>query len=169
MSPELYTRTLSSGIKVTSFYPYTDIAPLIQTKHTFIGHEIFKILAANSFKTLSKNYQGEKFYVIPIDDHVKHGYSHTATLAHATKSDFLTPLYGKLHAQNQETYSGKSLEFRLNNPRDFLFKGGLKGDVILVDDVVTTGATLNEAIQVLNDHSVNVFHTFVLADASREG
>ena len=169
LSPELFTRTLSTGIEVTSFYPYHDISSLIQTKHTFIGHEIFKIVAANSFQTLSKTYQGEKLYVIPIDDHVRNGYSHTALLAQATKSTYLTPLFGTLHAQNQETYSGKSLDFRRNNPRNFTYNGETLQDVILVDDVVTTGSTLNEAITVLHHHGVRVFHTFVLADASREG
>ena len=38
-------------------------------------------------------------------------------------------------------------------------------DVILIDDIVTTGSTLEEAHDALKKHDVNVLFALVLADA----
>jgi competence protein ComFC len=61
-------------------------------------------------------------------------------------------------------YSGKSLQFRLEHPRDFVYKGKSNIDVILVDDIITTGITLQEAQKVLMTHGVNVLFALTLAD-----
>jgi len=103
-------------------------------------------------------------FAIPIDDHVRHGYSHSAILAKATKP-FLMPLYGSLRAKNHESYSGKSKTFRQVNKRDFIFTCKDEIDVILIDDIVTTGSTLEEAYETLKKHGVNVLFALVLADA----
>jgi len=73
-------------------------------------------------------------------------------------------LYSTLHSQSNVTYAGKSLEFRLKNPRNFKYSGARNIDVVLVDDVVTTGTTINEAKEVLKKYGVNVLFTLVLAD-----
>jgi competence protein ComFC len=61
-------------------------------------------------------------------------------------------------------YSGKSLQYRLEHPRDFVYTGKSGIDVILVDDIVTTGITLQEAQKVLMEHDVNVLFALTLAD-----
>ena len=61
-------------------------------------------------------------------------------------------------------YAGKSLQFRLDNPRDFDYHGKKDVDVILVDDIITTGITLQEAQKVLTQSGVNVLFALVLAD-----
>jgi len=73
-------------------------------------------------------------------------------------------LYSTLHSTSNVKYAGKSLEFRLNNPRKFEYKGKKNIDVVLVDDIVTTGTTLKEAKQVLKRAGVNVLFSVVLAD-----
>ena len=67
-------------------------------------------------------------------------------------------------AQNNINYAGKDLQFRLKNPRNFKYSGQKNIDVILVDDIVTTGSTLNEAKQTLQQYGVNVIFSLVLAD-----
>jgi competence protein ComFC len=67
-------------------------------------------------------------------------------------------------AQNRVNYSGKSLQFRLEHPRDFRYSGKTSIDAILVDDIVTTGITLQEAQKVLTSAGVNVLFALVLAD-----
>ena len=67
-------------------------------------------------------------------------------------------------AQNRVNYSGQDLQSRLENPRDFLYKGKSNIDVILVDDIITTGITLQEAQKVLLSHGVNVLFALTLAD-----
>ena len=148
---------------IVSFYPYDEIESLIKYKYHPFGSRIFEILAKNSFKYFSENYK-EKIYSISIDDKVKKGYSHTAILNHSLKSKYITPLYKKLMAQNNINYAGKDLQFRLKNPRNFKYSGQKNIDVILVDDIVTTGSTLNEAKQTLQQYGVNVIFSLVLAD-----
>jgi len=67
-------------------------------------------------------------------------------------------------AQNRVHYAGKDLQFRLNHPRHFTYTGKSYIDVILVDDIITTGITLQEAQKVLIQHNVNVLFALTLAD-----
>ncbi len=80
----------------------------------------------------------------------------------------MTPLYGSLRAQNYESYSGKSRAYRQANKRDFVFTCKDEIDAILIDDIVTTGSTLQEAHETLKKQGVNVLFALVLADA-KEG
>lgn len=165
LAPTPAFRVLESGLKVYSFYNYSDLAPLLHTKHTYIGAKIFAQLGKHTFFEFLKTFELPKgIYAIPIDDHVRHGYSHSAILAKATKP-FLTPLYGSLRAQNHESYSGKSRAYRQANKRDFIFTCKDEMDAILIDDIVTTGSTLEEAYATLKKHNVNVLFALVLADA----
>jgi competence protein ComFC len=82
------------------------------------------------------------------------------------KTTFLTPLFNSLHSTNSVKYAGKSLEFRLNNPRKFRYKGPKNIDVILIDDIKTSGITLNEAKETLKKYGVRVYLSIVLADLS---
>ena len=145
---------------VISFYKYENIELLIKYKYEKFGSFIFKELAT-SFSLFSKKYP-HKLNVIPIDDKIDKGYSHTAILANAMKKD--KKLFSTLHSTNNIKYAGKSLEFRLNNPREFKYFGPKGIDVVLVDDIVTTKTTLKEAKEVLKKHNVNVLFSVVLAD-----
>lgn len=150
---------------IVSFYNYDEIEWLVKFKYHRFGHSIFKILADNSFKIFAKEIR-ENFFVIPIDDKIEKGFSHTAILANSMKTKFLTPLFNSLYSTNNVKYAGKTFEFRLNNPRNFKYKGKKNIDVILLDDVKTTGTTLNEAKEVLAKFGVNVYLSVVLADLS---
>ena len=152
---------------IVSFYNYEEIELLIKYKYTRFGSRIFKILADNSFKLFAKEIK-EEFFIIPIDDKTEKGFSHTAILANSMKTKFLTPLFNSLSALNDVHYAGESLEFRLNNPREFVYNGKENIDVFLVDDIKTTGTTLNEAKEVLKKHNVNVFLSVVLADVGEK-
>jgi len=71
--------------------------------------------------------------------------------------------HAKLMANNKVNYSGKNLQFRLENPRDFSYIGKKDIEVILVDDIVTTGTTLKEATQLLKQNGVEVLFALTLA------
>ncbi len=78
----------------------------------------------------------------------------------------LTPLYQTLYAKNPVSYAGKSLKFRQENPRNFCLKRKVRGkEIVLVDDIVTTGLTLMEAKECLESNGGKVLNAFVLADA----
>ncbi len=167
LTPSIYKRSLSNGVEVISFYKYEEIKQLLFTKHTDLGFYVYNILASLSFQKFAQEFEA-KFSIasIPIDDNVKSGYSHTAILNKRLQSKNITPLYNKLRANNSMTYSGKSKEFRLMNPREFQMKGFEQESVILVDDIVTTGATLSEASNLLKREKKNVLFCLTLTDVS---
>ncbi len=167
LTPSLYRRKILHNIEVISFYKYDDIKTLLHTKHTDLGYYVYTILAQNSLALFAKEFSYEtKVASIAVDDVPKGGYSHTAILNKALKSDFIKPEFGKLRAKNKVTYSGKSREFRMQNPRDFTLGRVDANEVILVDDIVTTGLTFSEAIGVLKQNGKEALLCLALADAS---
>ncbi len=103
-------------------------------------------------------------YIVGVDEYVKSGYAHVGVLTHQMKSNMCIPQHASLMAQNRVNYAGKNLQFRLSHPRDFVYTGKKDVDVILVDDIITTGITLQEAQKVLMQSGVNVLFALVLAD-----
>jgi len=171
---ELFATTISrrtvGTLEVISFYPYDTIEPLLLTKHTPEGYRIYKALSQITMKPFIKTFcksDKKDIYIIGIDEDIKSGYSHVALLTHAMKSKHTIPLYGRLMARNRVTYAGKDLQFRLEHPRDFLYTGKQGIDVILVDDIITTGITLQEAHKTLISYDVNVLFALTLADADK--
>ncbi len=149
-----------------SFYDYDTVEFLVKYKYHRFGHRVYKILADKALKVFAGEIK-ENFYIIPVDDNIKKGYSHTAVLAKSMKTSFLTPLYGVLYAKNSVHYAGKSLEFRLQHPRNFKYTGPSSIDVILVDDLLTTGLTLNEAEETLKKFNVKTALKVVLCDLGK--
>ena len=167
LTPSIYKRTLKNGIQVISFYKYDEIKEFLFTKHTDIGFYIYNILANMSFKKFAYEFNTQQEYVsIAIDDNIKNGYSHTAILNKALKSNNIKPIYNKLRAKSDITYSGKSKYFRENNPRNFQLSNFKEKDVILVDDIVTTGTTLTEAISKLQKSDKSIAFCLTLTDVS---
>jgi len=166
LQPSITKRMLGS-LEVYSFFKYQHIEDLLLTKHTPQGYKVFKALAEISFKPFSQKFSQEddsKIYVIGIDENVKSGYSHVALLTHEMKTKNVKVLHGKLMAKNEVNYSGKSLQYRLENPREFKYNGEGNIEVILVDDIVTTGTTLKEAKEHLEKSGIEVLFALTLAD-----
>jgi len=166
LSPILHKRKILGSIPVYSFYPYNEIEPLLLTKHTDIGYYIYTILANRSFGAFAVEWQYENTVAsVGIDDRAESGYSHTAVLNRALKSNTIVPQYGKLRASQHYKYAGKSVEERLMNPRRFMYTPFSEHEVILVDDIVTTGTTLSEATEVLHAKGKKVILCLTLTDA----
>ncbi|MEA2091091.1 MAG: ComF family protein [Campylobacterota bacterium] len=167
LTPSIYKRKILNNIEVISFYKYSDIKDLLHTKHTDLGYYIYSILAKNSLKKFTENFQYPDILTsIAVDDNIKSGYSHTAILNKALKSRYIKPEFNKLKAKNSISYSGKSREFRLLNPRDFTFNNSTANNIILVDDIITTGSTLTQAIQTIQKDEKKILFCLTLADAS---
>lgn len=168
LSPSFFKRKLLGNIPVYSFYKYQDIESLLLTKHTDLGYYIYTILAKNSFTPFAQNFTFEsKVCSLSIDDHVKSGYSHTAILNKELSCKYIKPRYAKLRAGSSTSYSGKDYQFRLLNPRKFKMKSFGEDDVILVDDIITTGLTLTQAVQEVQSKDKNVLFCLTLADARK--
>jgi len=166
LKPSIRKRKISNNIEVISFYKYSDIKDFIHTKHTDLGFYIYNILAKNSFEKFAKEFEfAHAINSIAIDDNTKDDYSHTAILNKALKSKYIKPLFNKLRAKNTVSYSGKTREFRLLNPRNFELKDFCGKDIILTDDIITTGITLTQAIQTSQTKDKEVLFCLTLADA----
>ena len=169
LSPSLYKRKLNNGIEVISFYRYKEIKDLLFTKHTDLGYSIYNLLAKNSFQKFAKEFDVDfKVVSLAIDDNPKSSYSHTAVLNKHLKSPHIKPLYNKIRAKNQHSYSGQSKAFRLQNPRNFEIQKINSQHIILVDDIVTTGTTLLEASNLLLKQNKEVLFCLTLADVSQQ-
>lgn len=167
LTPSIYKRKIINEIEVISFYKYNDIKELLHTKHTDLGYYIYTILAKNSLKKFAQEFNyPHTIASIAIDDHVKNGYSHTAILNKSLKSKNIKPLFNKLRAKNRVTYSAKSREFRILNPKGFELKDFEEKDVVLVDDIITTSSTLNQAVLAMQNCNKDVLFCLTLADAS---
>ena len=168
LQPSFYKRKIRGNIDVYSFYKYKDIEKLLHTKHTDLGFYIYSLLAKIAFERFSENFSFEENVVsLGVDEHVKHGYSHTAILNRALKSEHIHPRFNRLTATSKETYSGKSFQYRLLHPRRFEVKAFKENYVILVDDIVTTGMTLTQAAEALEREGKEVLFCLTLADAEK--
>ena len=165
-TPIFNKRELSKGFFVYSFYEYSAIKDLLGTKYKFFGDRVFNTLGNLAFKKFASHFEfSSPVEIVPIDDHTRHEFSHTAILAKHLKSKILTPKTNTLRAKNPIQYAGKSLEFRKNNPRDFQYTGGSGKLIILVDDLVTTGTTLLEAKRTIEQNNSTVLFALTLSDA----
>ena len=166
-APTIRKRKVGS-LDVISFYRYSTLESLLLHKHKPEGYRIFRELADATLKPFIENFVREDpkpVAVIGIDERVKGGYSHVATMTRRMKTRLSTPLHASLLSRNHVNYAGKTLQYRLDHPRDFQYCGPKGIDVILVDDIITTGITLQEAQSTLKQHNVNVLFALTLADA----
>jgi len=164
--PTVSTRKVGT-LDVISFFKYSTLESLLLTKHKPEGYRIYKSLAKMTMKPFIEEFvesDDRDVYIVGIDEHVKSGYAHVALLTRAMKTKYSIPQHSALMAGNRVNYSGKTLQYRLEHPRDFIYTGKSDIDVILIDDIVTTGITLQEAQKVLMAHGVNVLFALTLAD-----
>ena len=164
--PSVTTRKVGT-LDVISFFKYSALESLLHSKHKPEGYRIYKALADMTMKPFIEVFaanDSRDIYIVGIDEYVKNGYAHVALLTRAMKTKTSKPMHSALMAKNRVNYSGKSLQYRLENPREFVYKGKSEIDVILVDDIITTGITLQEAQKELMAHDVNVLFALTLAD-----
>ena len=166
-APTIRKRKVGS-LDVISFYRYSSVESLLLHKHKPEGYRIFRELADATLKPFIENFVREDskpVAVIGIDETIKGGYSHVAAMTRQMKTRLSTPLHASLLSRNRVNYAGKTLQYRLDHPRDFHYRGPKGIDAILVDDIITTGITLQEAQSTLKRYHVNVLFALTLADA----
>ena len=171
------------GFSVFYYYGYSEIRELILSKHHEYGAAVLARIASLSLakfpihlrREISANPQNYeafkttdgvfKFNAVPLDDDARSGYSHTAILARALKSELVEPKFHCLRAQNRVKYTGQSLEFRLKHKRNFKILTPPQFPVILVDDIITSGLSMLQAREALIDGGFMPVCGLVLANA----
>jgi len=168
----LFTPTVSrrkiGTLEVVSLFRYRNIEPFLLTKHTPAGYRLYRYFSKRLIQPFLDDFAthiDEAVTLIPIDERVYSGYSHTALLAHYAGSEKIQIAHGALRATTHVHYAGRSLAFRLAHPRGFRYRGSSGLEAILIDDIITTGVTLQEAQQCLMQHGVEVLFALTLADA----
>ncbi len=160
-----------ANLDVVSFFDYYLTVEFIKSKYITSGYRIYKFIAKKYFQPFIKNYiisldSKKNIYLIGIDESVDRGYSNVALLTHySAKNSNTKALHNVLKAKSRVKYAGQTLEFRLNNPRGFVYSGPKNIDVILIDDTITTGTTLEEASRVLKESGVNIHFALTVANA----
>jgi competence protein ComFC len=155
---------------VVSLFRYSTIEPFLLTKHAPVGHRIYRYLGKQYVAPFFLNFAAQAeapFALVGVDEHVRHGYAHTALLYRGIRHPVIQKLHGTLLANNPVKYAGKTLQYRLEHPRDFRYGGMGSLDAVLIDDIVTTGLTLQEAQHTMQDANINVLFALTLADAQR--
>ena len=169
LSPSLYKREIEN-VPVYTFYRYSEIKDLLFSKHSDLGFYIYKILAQQSFAKFAKTFALEgdisPFASVAIDDVPKSGYSHTALLNQALKTPYIQVLHNRLRDESGISYAGKSKAFRLLHPRQFSLKPFEQKELILVDDIITTGLTFQAAIKKMQQANKEVAFCLALADVA---
>ena len=173
LTPEMIKKEVGN-VEVISFFDYYLTVEFIKSKYTTSGYRVYKFLSqkyiAPFIETYTKSLENKKpLYLIGVDENVSRGYSNVAQMVHygSLKSSAIA-LHNVLKAKNKVKYAGESLEFRLNNPRNFIYSGPSDIDAILIDDTITTGTTIEEASRVLKEYNVNLHFALTLANA-KEG
>lgn len=166
LTPSFHKREIEDGFFNYSFYSLSELEDLISSKYYFHGDRVFNLLAKLSFAKFASNFTfTSQVFAIPIDDHTRHDFSHTAILAKHLNSQFITPKYNSLKATNIVKYAGKDSEFRQKNPRKFEVTNITNQMTILCDDLITTGATIKQAKKALEKKNNQVLFSLTLADA----
>ena len=174
LTPEMIEEEIGN-LEVVSFFDYYLTVEFVKSKYLPSGYRVYKFLAKKFFAPFIKHYvenlkDNKEIYLIGVDENIDRGYSNVALLTHIGAKDTkgVKALHNVLRAKNKVKYAGQSLEFRLENPRDFVYNGPKNIDAILVDDTTTTGTTLEQAHRVLKENGVNVHFALTLANA-KEG
>jgi competence protein ComFC len=153
-------------MRVYFLYEYEEIEPLLLEKHGPAGWRLWRALARIAFEALPPHQLPER--VVAVDDRCGTGYSHSAILARELRARGSGYQPGLLHARNLVRYAGRAKAYRLANPRGFVYHGPIYREAVLVDDIVTTGLTMQEAAMTLRRAGVEPLYGLVLASVGLE-
>ena len=167
LTPTPKTR-LIDDFKIYTFYSYSEIDFLLESKYHDIGSRIYPILARSAAKYFLPNFtlnESYKIYGVGIDAPIKRkkAYSHVACILKEFSSK-ITPLYTELKAQNNIKYAGQTLAFRKANKKLYRYGAGVK-DLIIFDDIITSGTSMLEAREVIIKGGGNPLFGIALSDA----
>lgn len=133
-------------------------------------------LAAPLARLLAESIDEPAPCLIPVPMHWRRrwvrGFNHSTVLANALASQLERPCLDNALIRTRATQQqqGLSRKARLSNLKDaFNIHGDLPSHVALVDDVVTTGATLTELCRLLKAHGVIKIDIYALCRTPTDG
>ncbi|PAF51761.1 hypothetical protein BKH43_00560 [Helicobacter sp. 13S00401-1] len=160
--------------RIVSSFAYSEVREFLLSKYSLLGSRIYKRLSEVALKEFFKTYPNlldiNKTHtaVIAVDASLKGAYSHSSIIAQSFKKYGFKVVHNALKSKtdNANFFHLLSASERQNAKRDFKVRLDSKfNSCILVDDIITTGATLKEAIEALNVSGVSVLFAYTLSDA----
>ncbi|MFW1677495.1 ComF family protein [Pontibacter sp. JAM-7] len=146
-------------------FPIDRCINLIKTQRqpAYLGH--LAALAASHFQD-----RRQPDYILPIPMHwisqQRRGFNHAQLLAEQLGKRLQLPVQDSClikHRATQQQHSLSKIERRRNLRNVFSCRYPPARHVVLVDDVMTTGATLQEASRVLKQQGTEIVDAWVLA------
>ena len=159
------TLRLVGDLRVYSFFAYSEIEALLHYKYSPVGSRVYGVLCRIAREYFAPTFSLQEAYGVGIDDSVRRGYSHNGIFLHEFRKCKIKPIYGELLAQSEVSYAGKSLEYRQTHPKDFTTRLRGRKNLILFDDIITTGLSLSEAKKVLESGGNEVLFALTLCNA----
>ncbi len=161
---------------ITSFYSYKDpqIKKIIHAIKYFHRRDLLAPFAKIIASEIKKNRNYTSYMLIPIPmpklRKLVRGHNHSETLANMIGEEVLLPVRSDLLLRNTSTSKKRqvtknSRAERLKNQHDaFITNSKVKNlNIILIDDVTTTGATLYEARKILLVHGATSVMAITIA------
>lgn len=169
-NPHIYTTHLESGkreqLRVTSSVLYSPIAQKVilgaKEDHLAMADELVSGAITHSLENILRVQKVDCLIPIPSRKSATRlrGREFIAEMAKPASGKFNIPLQGALtHSRRVRDQSGLDIHQRWNNLQGaFVVEkvDGLYGNAVLVDDLVTTGATLIEAARALRYAGIQV-------------
>lgn len=158
-----YWKKLNKEVTHKSIFRYNQAMKDFFSRYKFQGDYLLRKVFAPVLKKELHNYKDYKVVVIPLSNEKfkKRGFNQVEGLLEATK----IPYQDLLNKKDSETQSSKDREGRLQNVGNFTIKENseIPSKILLVDDIYTTGATLQDAKRILLENGAKEIMTFSLA------
>ena len=158
-----YWKKQNKEVTHKSIFRYNQAMKDFFRRYKFQGDYLLRKVFAPVLKKELHNYKDYKVAVIPLSNKKfkKRGFNQVEGLLEAAK----IPYQDLLNKKDSETQSSKNREGRLQNVGNFTIKENseIPSKILLIDDIYTTGATLQYAKRSLLENGAKEIMTFSLA------
>lgn len=158
-----YWKKQNKEVAHKSIFRYNQAMKDFFRRYKFQGDYLLRKVFAPVLKKELHNYKDYKVAVIPLSNKKfkKRGFNQVEGLLEAAK----IPYQDLLNKKDSETQSSKNREGRLQNVGNFTIKENseIPSKILLIDDIYTTGATLQDAKRILLENGAKEIMTFSLA------
>jgi competence protein ComFC len=151
MLVECRRNVLLAGLRVKALYQYNDFYHRLIVQYKEYGDEALCDVVVYPFiKKLQKRYRGYTAVGVPssLSKYNERGFSHVELMFRKLALDYREVFYKDEFIQKQQSYrTRKEISKHISLEREL----NLKGPILLVDDLVTTGATLLACYSLLRE------------------
>lgn len=150
-----------------SFFSYSGLAKEVLTQFKFKKDQSFAIYYAELIEQYIKKYFDDDYILSPVPTSIlkrklKNGYQLDSIIRELKRRDInIAYLLKKRYSKTQKKLGKAERKINLSGSFFDTKKSHLKRNIILLDDVFTTGATINECSLILKEKS-KVIHSLTL-------